>query len=108
MALLARDARAGRREGRNIVIEFRWAEGRLERLPLLATELVQLKVTAMTADLSQKRLALLTDDLPRAGVGAGRRSHVVWTERRGDAPACRSLLLHNFAAGDINYERQAA
>ena len=34
----------GWREGHNIVIEFRWAEGKLERLPLLATELVQLKL----------------------------------------------------------------
>jgi putative ABC transport system substrate-binding protein len=39
----------GWHEGRNIVIEFRWAEGRLERLPLLAAELVQLKVDAILA-----------------------------------------------------------
>lgn len=31
-------------EGRNLVIEFRWADGRLERLPQLAAELVALKV----------------------------------------------------------------
>jgi len=31
-------------EGRNIVIEFRWAEGKYERLPQLAAELVRLKV----------------------------------------------------------------
>jgi putative ABC transport system substrate-binding protein len=31
-------------EGRNIVIEYRYAEGRLERLPALAAELVALKV----------------------------------------------------------------
>src|SRR5262249_26124369 len=30
--------------GQNIVVEYRWAEGRFERLPDLATELVQLKV----------------------------------------------------------------
>jgi putative ABC transport system substrate-binding protein len=30
-------------EGRNIVIEYRWAEGREERLPALASQLVQLK-----------------------------------------------------------------
>ncbi|HEX6175118.1 MAG TPA: hypothetical protein VF089_13960 [Candidatus Binatia bacterium] len=31
-------------EGKNIVIEYRYAEGRSERLPELATKLVQLKV----------------------------------------------------------------
>jgi ABC-type uncharacterized transport system substrate-binding protein len=34
-------------EGRSIVIEYRFAEGRLERLPTLAAELVQLKVAVI-------------------------------------------------------------
>src|SRR5689334_8428206 len=34
----------GYEEGRNIVIEFRWAEGDLSRLPKLAAELVGMKV----------------------------------------------------------------
>ncbi len=34
-------------EGHNVSIIFRWAEGRIERLPALATELVDLKVDAM-------------------------------------------------------------
>jgi putative tryptophan/tyrosine transport system substrate-binding protein len=36
--------RLGYEEGKNIVIHYRWAEGRYERLPELAAELVQLKV----------------------------------------------------------------
>jgi putative ABC transport system substrate-binding protein len=36
-------------EGRNIVIEYRWAEGRIERLPALAAELVGLKVDVIVA-----------------------------------------------------------
>ncbi len=36
-------------EGRNITIAFRWAEGRLERLPALAAELVALKVAVIVA-----------------------------------------------------------
>src|SRR5262245_6325308 len=31
-------------EGQNLVIEYRWAEEKLERLPALAAELVRLKV----------------------------------------------------------------
>ena len=37
-------------EGRNLVIEFRDAEGKLERLPALAAELVALKVDVILAD----------------------------------------------------------
>jgi len=36
-------------EGQNIAIEFRYAEGKLERLPVLAAELVQLKVDVIVA-----------------------------------------------------------
>jgi ABC-type uncharacterized transport system substrate-binding protein len=34
----------GHVEGRNVAIEYRWAEGRYERLPALAVDLVRLKV----------------------------------------------------------------
>jgi putative ABC transport system substrate-binding protein len=34
----------GYEEGRNIVIEFRWADGHYERLPALFTELIRLNV----------------------------------------------------------------
>ena len=36
-------------EGRNIAIEFRWAEGQYERLPGLAAELVRLNVNIIVA-----------------------------------------------------------
>jgi putative ABC transport system substrate-binding protein len=36
-------------EGQNLHIAFRWAEGRYERLPQLAAELVSLNVLAITA-----------------------------------------------------------
>ena len=39
-------------EGKNIIIEYRYAEGRLERLPALAEELVRLKVDIIVADTS--------------------------------------------------------
>jgi len=34
-------------EGKNIVIEYRWAEGQYDRLPDLAAELVRLKVDVL-------------------------------------------------------------
>src|SRR5215471_17886264 len=36
-------------EGQNIVIDYRFAEGRFDRLPELASELVQLKVDVIVA-----------------------------------------------------------
>src|SRR5881397_4058765 len=36
-------------EGKNIVVEYRWAEGKIERLPDLATELVRLKVDVIVS-----------------------------------------------------------
>jgi len=39
-------------EGRNIVVEYRWTEGRFERLPSLVEELVRLKVDLIVAPTS--------------------------------------------------------
>jgi putative ABC transport system substrate-binding protein len=39
----------GYREGQHLVIEYRWAEGQVERLPTLAAELVQLPVDLLIA-----------------------------------------------------------
>src|SRR5437762_9214602 len=39
-------------EGKNIVVEYRWAEGRFERLPGMVDELVRLKVDLIVAPTS--------------------------------------------------------
>ena len=38
---------AGYVEGQNVIIEYRWAEGHLDRLPALALELASLKVDVL-------------------------------------------------------------
>jgi len=48
----------GYNEGQNIAIEYRWADGKFERLPELAAELVRLKVDIVVAVLTQASLAV--------------------------------------------------
>ena len=60
-------------EGQNITIEPRWAEGRFERLPDLATELVRLKVDVIVSVVTQASLAAknATRTIPIVMVAAG-------------------------------------
>lgn len=58
-------------EGRNIVIEYRYAEGRLERLPGLAQELVRLGVEVIAASPTPSVMAArdATRTIPIVGMG---------------------------------------
>ena len=53
-------------EGKNIVIEYRYAEGKLDRLPDLAKELVGVKVDVMVTTSTQAVLAAKNATLNRA------------------------------------------
>jgi putative tryptophan/tyrosine transport system substrate-binding protein len=60
-------------EGKNVAIEYRWADGKLERLPTLAAELVRLKpdvlVTATTPGAMAAKGATNTIPIVLASVG---------------------------------------
>ncbi len=60
-------------EGQNIIIEYRWAEGRVERLPELAKELAQLKVEVIVAGGTNGARAAnaATSVIPIVTAGAG-------------------------------------
>ena len=60
-------------EGKNIFIEYRWAEGRSERLPDLASELVRLKVDVILAGPSSAAVAAknATSTIPIVTTSAG-------------------------------------
>jgi putative tryptophan/tyrosine transport system substrate-binding protein len=60
-------------EGKNIIIEYRYAEGKLDRLPELAAELVRLKIDVILAGGTQTTTAAqqATSTIPIVAAGAG-------------------------------------
>src|SRR5688500_17800227 len=63
----------GYEEGRNIVIEYRWAEAKYERLPALIDELIALKVDVIVAAGTPAALAVkkATTSVPLVMVAVG-------------------------------------
>jgi putative tryptophan/tyrosine transport system substrate-binding protein len=60
-------------EGRNLIIEYRWAEGKDDRLPVLAAELVQLPVDVIVAQATVPAIAArrVTTTIPIVVAAAG-------------------------------------
>jgi putative tryptophan/tyrosine transport system substrate-binding protein len=63
----------GYQEGQNLFIEYRWAEGQVDRLPALAAELVEQKVDAILAGatIGARAARDATREVPIVAAGAG-------------------------------------
>ena len=62
-------------EGRNVLIEYRWAEGKYERFPALIAELIALKVDVIvTAGTPATQAVKKASDVGPSRHGRGRRS----------------------------------
>src|SRR4051812_14010662 len=75
-------------EGRNVRIEFRWAEGRYEALPSLARELIESKVNVLAATggyVSALAAKQATANVPIVFISGGDRSSS-WTGEDDEPP----------------------
>jgi putative tryptophan/tyrosine transport system substrate-binding protein len=95
----------GYEEGRNLVIEYRWAEEDLDRLPELASELVSLKVDLIVTDGTPgsraAKQATKTISIVMAAVGDPARSGLVASLARPGG----NLTGNSIVEGDLIMKR---
>ena len=91
----------GYTEGQNLVIEIRWAEGRLERLPQLATELATLKPDVIFAPGEQGLRAAknATTDTPIVVVACDPLDKLIASLARPGGRATGLSCVHSELAG---------
>jgi putative ABC transport system substrate-binding protein len=99
-------------EGRNVILEIRYAEGRTERFPTLATELVNLKVDVLVATSTPGALAAkqATSTIPIVMAGVGEPVEVKLVEslaHPGGNVTGLSLVAPQLAAKRLDLLKQA-
>ena len=99
-------------EGKNFVIEFRWAEGKRDRLPELAAELVRLKVDVLLTHATPGTLAAkqttATIPIVMTGVGDAVRTGIVTSlARPGGNIAGTTYFVPELAAKRLELLKEA-
>ena len=93
----------GYEEGKNVVIEYRWTEEDLDRLPVLASELVSLKVDLIVTDGTPgsraAKQATTTIPIVMAAVGDPVRSGLVASLARPGGNLTGNSIVENASIG---------
>ena len=88
-------------EGRNVAIEYRWADGHIDRLPALADELIRRRVTVIVATGGANPAQVATASIPIVATFGGdpvRLGHVASLNRPGGNITGMSVLTLDMEA----------
>jgi putative tryptophan/tyrosine transport system substrate-binding protein len=107
-------ADAGFVEGRNVRVEYRWADGRYDRLPALATEIVDLRPTVIVAtggNVTALAAAAATSTIPIVFAAGGdpiKSGLVASLNRPGGNATGVSLFIAELASKRLEFLREVA